>query len=176
MAKHQRRRKFRRYIRGVIDIDYLLGSALAAKTLKGQALGDVVADTTWLSSIVATHTMQNYTTGQTRGPITVGVAHSDYSDAEIEEWYERTLSWDEGNLVRQEQAKRKIKLIGTFRNPTGPAETAELNDGKPIRTKCNWRLNENDTLRFWAYNNGTGALSTTDPSVGVHGHANLWPQ
>ncbi len=106
----------------------------------------------------------------------VGVAHSDYTAAEIEEWIETTGSWDEGDLVQQEIAKRKIRRCGIFDGPSDANNTAVLNEGAARRTKCGWILNLGDGLNQWAYNMGTGDLATTSPVVRVQGHANLWPQ
>ncbi len=49
-----------------------------------------------------------------------------------------------------------------------------LNDGKPIKTKLNWILQEGQTLAFVGYNMGSVQVQTTTPDVRILGHANLW--
>ena len=137
-------------------------------------MDETVEERTRCSSLDATWSMSNFTPAQGDGPILVGVAHSDYTAAEIEEVIENTGSWTEGSKVEQEIAKRLVRVIGTLRSLTGATENDVLNDGKPIKTKLNWILNSGDTLKIWAYNIGGSALATTDPEVNVFGHANLW--
>ncbi len=152
-------------------------STLATKTLVKQDFADDVSESTWCSSIVASWSLGELTPATNDGPILVGIAHDDYVAAEIEDFVEATTSWDVGNLVQQEVAKRKIRIIGTFRVPAGgPTEVVVLNDGKPIRTKCNWMLETGQGLAMWAYNMGDSALATTNPQVHAAGHANLWPR
>ncbi len=164
-----------KYIRGAVDEFTALGT-LAAKDAIVTAFDETVNERTLISSLVATWSLSNFTAGALVGPIMVGVAHSDYSAAEIEEWIENAGSWDEGDLVNQEIAGRKIRKIGIFEVPDGVAESRELNDGRPIKTKLNWILLQGQTLGVWAYNLGQNPLATTDPIVATEGHANLWPR
>ncbi len=176
MARDKRRnRKFRRYLKGSVDETLNLGT-LAPTTLVGAAFDETVNERTFVSSIRATHSLSEFTPAADRGPILVGVAHSDYSDAEIEAVIENTGSWNEGNLVQQEVAKRKVRRIGIFEIPDNATDAVVLNDGKPITTKLGWILVQGQGLRQWAYNMGTAALVTTDPAYRMQGHANLWPQ
>lgn len=178
MAKHQgkgRQRTFKRYIRGAIEHGLNL-STLGAKVLIGSNNSDVVTERAYVSSVVARWALQNMTASSGDGPIMCGVAHSDYTDAEIEEWVENDASWEEADQIGQEVAKRKIRQVGIFpRMDTSPLTPGVLNDGKPVRTKCGWILTTGQTLKFWAYNAGTNALETTDPLMTVLGHANIWP-
>ncbi len=172
MAKHGKR-KYRKYLRGNIDLDFLLGT-LAAETLAGANVPDVVTEKAWCSSVKAAFSMQNLTPAGNVGPITIGVAHSDYTAAEVEQWFENLGSWEQGSQQEQELAKRKCRVIGTF--PTVPVgETSVLNDGRKFTVKTGWQLVTGQTLKFWAYNEGSSALATTDPTVHISGHANLWP-
>ncbi len=164
-----------KYIRGTIDED-LSGGTLAGKTVVGAGFDEAVEERTLISSIVATYTMADFTPTASVGPVLIGIAHGDYSDAEIEEWIESTGSWDEGDLVAQEVGNRKIRRIGQFTEPATAAQGTVLNDGKPIKTKLNWILNQGITLKFWIYNTGTAAFVTTDPRFRMQGHANLWPR
>ncbi len=176
MAKKGRgKRKFQRYLKGAIS-HRLVTTTLASRVVVGSAVGDTVNERTFVSSIVALWNLDNVTLGSGIGPMMVGVAHSDYSDAEIEAWIENTGSWDEGDLVQQEIAKRKIRRVGVFESADGPTESISLNDGKNVRTKCGWVLLQGQTLKVWAYNTGTNPYATTAPNVRVEGYANLWPR
>ncbi len=175
MANKPKRRKFRKYLKGQIDNAFNLGT-LAANTLIGDDVDDVLTEKAYLSSVKATWTLSAGTAGPTVGPVLVGVAHSDYSDAEIEAWIENVSGWEEFNEVQQEIAKRKIRRVGILKVPETASLQAELNDGKPITTKCGWMLGTGQTVRIWAYNMGVGAFATTDPVVHTQGHANLWPR
>ncbi len=176
LAKHTPKRKYRRYLKGIIDTELSLGT-LAAKDVTLAAVGDTVKERTWLSSVKGSWSLTDFSNNAGDGSITVGIAHSDYSSAEIEAWIENTGSWDEGDLVNQEVAKRKIRMVGTFEtDDLGTVSGSVLNDGKNITTKCGWILNAGQTIAIWAYNNGDSALDTTVPSVFLKGHANLWPR
>ena len=176
MAK-KRGRKFGRYLKGKVHEQIDLG-ALAALDLISQLFTQTVNERTRVSSIVASWALSDWTALVDDGPIMVGIAHGDYSDAEIEAFIENAQSWNEGDLVGQEVAKRKIRTIGIFRTEdataSAPAAVATLNEGRPIKTKLNWVLNQQQTLRFWAYNLGTSVL-TAGAHVNCEGHANLWP-
>ncbi len=176
-AKPKRRaRKFRKYLRGVIQHELNIAT-LAAKTLIGSLIAGVVTEKTLVSSVVASWSLKDVTPGPGDGPLLVGLAHSDYTDAEIEAWIENNDSWNEGNKVQQEIARRKIKQVGTIMTPEGGATFSfVLNDGKPIKTKLNWILTTGQTLRVWAYNTGDSNFASTDPDMVVFGHANMWPR
>ncbi len=132
----------------------------------------------WCSSILARWSISEWTPATGVGPVLVGIAHSDYSDAEIEAWIEQTTGWTEGDLVAAEVRRRKVRKVGIFGSPAGAgiaAEAAVLKDGEAIRTKLGWQLTTSQTLRVWGYNLGTQAFATTSPQIQVQGHANLWP-
>lgn len=177
MAKHnpKRRRRMGRYIRGNVNEDITF-AGLTGVTLVAAAFDESVQERTFISSIIARYTMSNWTDIGNVGPILIGVAHNDYTAAEIEAFIEATGSWDEGNLTQQEIGKRKIRRIGIFKSPQSVDDNAVLNDGKPIKTKLNWILNQGTTLDLWVYNLGTGTVATSTPVCHVEGHVNLWPR
>ncbi len=168
-----RRRPRRKYIAGAIDEDVSL-TTIAAKDVIKSNFDQAVAERTLLSSIVSSYSLASFTKASGVGPIMVGIAHSDYTDAEIEEWIESTNSWDEGDLVAQEVAARKIRKIGVFGAEVSEDDTVVLNDGKPIKTKLNWVLSTGKTLSLWGYNMGISAVATTVPVIRAQGKANLW--
>ncbi len=162
-----------KYIRGAVDEELSL-TTLGPKTVAQTPFDQTVVDRMLVSSIVATYSMKEFTQGADDGPILVGIAHSDYTASEIEEWIENLGSWAESDLVGQEVNSRKCRLVGQFDTPSSATETVVLNDGKPIKSKLNWILNQGQTLDLWGYNLGTSALATTVPIVRANGHVNLW--
>ncbi len=164
-----------KYIRGNVDDEVVL-TTLGAKSANKADMGSSVNERTLVSSIVAMYTMSAFTKSTGDGPIMVGIAHSDYTVAEIEQWIESTGSWNEGDQVSQEIGKRKIRQVGIFENPVDEAASVRLNDGKAVKTKLNWILLQGQTLAVWGYNLGSSPLATTAPIVAIQGHANLWPR
>ncbi len=174
MAKRRgSRRNFSRYLKGAIALNFALGT-LAGRAVLGTTTLDKVVDTMRVSSVRATYAINNFTNAAGVGPIIVGMSHSDYTDGEIEEWLETTESWDIGDKIAREKRARLIRQVGIFDEASAASGSGRLNDGKPITTKLGWVLSEGDTVKFWAYNSGNGAIATTDPTVIVTGHANLW--
>ncbi len=165
-----------KYIRGRVNENLSLGT-LAPVTLVSVIFDESPIERTLVSSIVVTYSMENKTVGGGDGPILLGIAHSDYTDAEIEEVIENAGSWNEGDLVQSKEiARRLVRTVGVFEE-TGPNLSSQvLNGGSPITTKLNWILATGKTLRLWAYNLGNSALDTTVPVVHAEGHANLWPK
>ncbi len=90
------RRKMGKYIRGNIAENMALGTLAANTLISGTT--DTVNERTLISSVVASYSLSGFTAGDNIGPVLVGLAHGDYSDAEIEEWVENQTSWDEGDL------------------------------------------------------------------------------
>ncbi len=166
-----------KYIRGNVDEEVVL-STLVARTLISEIFDETVNERTRVSSVEATYSLKDIVAAVDDGLITVGLAHSDYTDAEIEAVIENTGSWNEGDKVQQEVAKRLVRVVGTFPITQAATEGAQvyvLNDGKPIKTKLNWIMLQGQSLRLFAYNGGSSAL-TGSASVFSYGHANLFPQ
>ncbi len=164
------------YLKGNVDEELSLGT-LAAVTLVGQDFDEVLAERSILTSLVATWAMQEFTPIAGVGPITVGIAHSDYTDVEIEQFIENTGSWNPASKVQSKEiGSRLIRKVGTFfpRGTGASNQPDPLNDGRPIKTKLNWTLITGSTLKVWAYNEGSGAIATTVPIVSLQGHVNMF--
>ncbi len=176
MGKKNPKRRFRKYLKGSLNEQLSLGT-LAGKTLSSAVSAGVLLEKAWLSSVKATWAVSEWTPSAEDGPILCGVAHSDYTSAEIEAWIENEAgSWSESDMVQQEIARRRIRRVGVFQTlVSGSSHAWTMNDGRPIHTKCGWQLRTGQGVRMWVYNMGTGAFETTDPNVFVEGHANLWP-
>ncbi len=169
-------KKYKKYIRGTVNEVMDLGT-LAAVTAISQDFDESVEEKAWISSIVAAWALHRFTEATDDGPILVGLAHSDYTTAEIEAWIENSTSWKEGDKVGQELGRRKIVKVGIFQTEGSGAETdiMTLQDGKMIRTKLGWMLTTGQTVKQWAYNMGASPLATSDPRSFLEGYANLWP-
>jgi len=176
MAKRGRgKRAMGPYIRGNIEEDFSIGT-LAGNTGAVQGNTDAVNGRTWLSSIKAIWSLSGVTLADNTGPLEVGIAHGDYTLAEIVEWITLSTGWDAGNLVSREIANRKIRRVGVFDTigAGGVGSNFVLNEGRPIHTKLGWMLEQDQTVDYWVFNHGSVAFGTTDPNVHILGHANLW--
>ncbi len=178
MAKHGKGRRkggMSKYVKGNIDETLDLGT-LAARTLVAQVFDETFKAEARLTSLVASYSLSGYTLGNERGPVMVGIAHDDYSAAEIEEYIENTGSWNIGNMVSQEIAKRKVRIIGVFPLQSGGnvGDAVVLNEGLPVKTKLNWFMTAGASLDLWAYNLGSSAFASTTPDIHMQGHANIF--
>lgn len=159
----------KRLLKGAVDKELTL-AALAANDVIAGLFTDTVTEQAFALSTELTWSKRDGTVGE--GPIIVGLAHSDYTAAEIEEYLENTGSWEIGDMVQQEIARRKIRIVGTF-----PQEAVDevLNDGKPIKTTLKFVLSSGQTVQVFAFNKSGGAL-TTGTIINCEGHCWLRPQ
>ncbi len=177
MAKHRKGRRvnWNKFRSGTIEMDLAM-TTLAAKTL---TLGttELVKDTARVSSIECVYGMSGLTPADGVGPFLFGVAHSDYTAAEIEAFIESAGSWDIGDKIAQEIRTRRVRIIGQLGGSatgTGLEADASFNDGRPQKTKLNWTLAEDDGLDLWIYNMGDQPVSTTISQFVVFGSASIW--
>ncbi len=126
---------------------------LASLDVLGETLAATVDKPTRAMSVDCLFALNGMTALE--GPVDVGLAHSDYTDAEIEECLEAIGSWSSDDKVANERANRFVRRVGQL-----DAEHDELNDGKPVRVRLNWALASGSTLRYWARNVGSAALTT----------------
>ncbi len=172
-----KRRNFSRYLNGGIESSVAM-STLASET-GVKVASQTVTETTRVSSIRATYTLRDFTPAVNVGPFVFGVAHSDYTLAEIEEWIEATGGWDQSNLIQTKEIRsRLIRQIGVFEQAGVDAASLSqtFNDGKPMKTKLNWLLATGQGVAFWIYNTGAQPVATTVPDFQIYGNANLWGQ
>ncbi len=107
--------------------------ALTADDVSASQFGPTLEEDYRVTSIDVTWSMIGVA-GE--GPIEFGVAHADYSAAEIEECLEVSVSRP-GNLIERETARRLVRVIGVFDQDETPEK---FNDGRPMKTRLNWRL------------------------------------
>ncbi len=101
----------------------------------------------------------------------IGLNHSDYTAAEVEEALEAATSMDFGDKIAQERANRLVRSLGFASGRAIADQSIALNDGKPIKTRLNWLLTTGDTLNVWV-RNGSDTVYTTGAALAVVGH--LW--
>ncbi len=166
MAKKPQRR--RRRLRVAATQVALALSTLADDTVLSEA-ENAVDNEQFLISVKATYTIRDVTAGE--GPITIGWAHGDYSDTEIQESLATSGSWDEGNKTANEQANRAVRKVGTFHNLSAEGV---LNNGNPITTKLMFKLQTGISLKFWAWNR-SGAILTTGAVCNADGDVFMRP-
>ncbi len=99
------------------------------------------------------------------GPLQVGLAHSDYTASEIKEALEAGASFDPGDKVEQEQARRLVRRSGQF---AGQVPQEIINDGRPKRTKLGFMVSQGFNLNLWVKNK-SGATLTTGAVVEISG-------
>ncbi len=144
--------------------------ALVAEDVVSNAMTDAGTDPYRVTSIKASFAWADK--ALVDDAMEFGYAHSDYTDPEVEEALEATASIDRGNKVAQEQANRLVRRIGTI---GGASVTAAggvgFNDGRPVKTKLNWKMSTGDTINLWI-RNGSANDWTTGSSLTVIGE--MW--
>lgn len=117
----------------------------------------------WASSFHGTWAIRNVTVGE--GPIQFGLAHSDYTVAEILEKLTSDESNVRGDLVEVEQARRFVRQGGVF-----SAATADeiYNEGRVSKLSLRFKIGNNFNLAMWVRNQ-SGATLTTGAQVVLNG-------
>ncbi len=98
-----------------------------------------------------------------------GVAHSDYTAAEVEECLEAQAAIDLGDKVAQEQSNRLVRSIGRMSGLGATGGGRVFADGRPVKTKLNWYMATGDQLNAWV-RNGSGIVYTTGAALSAQGH------
>ena len=128
---------------------------LGANVVVGGDLTQVSNEAYRVLSLKALWSRRAGTSGE--GPIVYGVAHGDYTDAEIEECLENDSVLTRGDKIAAEQSNRLVRRIGQFEG--SGAEEVEA-DGRPVTVRLNWLMATGDALRLWAWNKSGGSLTT----------------
>ncbi len=100
-----------------------------------------------------------------------GLAHSDYTDTEIEQCIEVSASVDVSNKTEQEQANRLVRIIGNLVGAPGTGAGLNFNDGRPMKTRLNWGMGIGQNLVLWI-RNFSGTVYTTGATLDIVG--NMW--
>lgn len=140
-----------------------LGALNDDTVIAGSIFGNNLSEDLFVISADLAWAIQGLTAGE--GPIDVGISHSDYSVAEVEENLSANV-YDPSDLIAVEHSKRKVRKVGTFR---GNDTEESLNDGKPMRRKIRFRVDNGKTLNMFAVNR-SGAQLTSGAEVNVDGY------
>ncbi len=166
--KKGRRRSFNlRRVRLAIGVPAL---ALAASDVASGAIHSGVVDPLRVISVNASYSWSNIITAVDDG-LEFGLAHSDYSAAEIEECLEASASIDIGDKLAQEKANRLVRRIGSIAATTIANSGAAFNDGRQVKTRLNWLLSTGDFIQLWI-RNGSTVIWTTGSEVSLIG--DMW--
>ncbi len=166
----RRGRKRRRYnLRRVSNSTLVALTALAAGDVETLAWSGVTTGTLRVVSIICTWSATFAAVAD--GSMQFGVAHSDYTAAEVEECLEANGSMDPGDKIANEQSKRLVRRIGTFQSSEVIQGEVTFNDGRPMKTRLNWLLSPGDRINVWV-RNGSGNIWTVAGSIQSTG--DLW--
>ncbi len=163
MAKHRsRRRRNSNFFAYPLNTTHPLGTLAAgvitsaAMTAFGTTRVRVIsADLTWA---IAGSTAQE-------GPLRVGLTSSNLSNTEIGEALDAAPT-SKADIIAIERSKRPVRSVGQYEIQS---TTEVLNDGKPIRTKLQFGLDEGIELNLWVRNVSGIANLTTGAAVIVSG-------
>ncbi len=139
-------------------LDVVSGSVLATSDSKYRLL-----------SMRFTPVWQNIV-GSADGGMMFGIAHGDYTAAEIEECIEATTSISPGDKIANEKANRMVRILGTIVNDGGgvPGQDSSFNQGRMTKVKLNWPIQIGKTVTQWVYNN-SGTVWATGSFLSIQG-------
>ncbi len=154
MAKHGRRRS-RRFAAVRVNETLLVGSLASLDLISSTMI--TMGNEAYLISADLTWSWNGITSGA-EGPLYVGLAHGDYSATEIEEWIEAVTSADPNDKIAQERSRRLCRAAGVI--AATAALAGVMDDGRVVRTKMKFKVQDAGTLQAWAYNLGAGGITT----------------
>ncbi len=153
MAKKRRSRR-----RGFVAIPF--STALLLSTLADNAVLDVsllsndnLDEDIYIMSIDGYWALDSGTVGE--GPLIVGYAHGDLTEAEVAEALDVSPR-SPGDIVANERARRPVRRAGQF---AGAAALEVLNDGKAIRTKVRFAVENGKAINLFVSNRSGGTLT-----------------
>ena len=138
-------------------------STLAANTVVDAALFDtVLGEDLFCISTDLECQLQGFTAAE--GPLEFGMAHSDYSEGEVEEALSVSF-FNPDNKIEQERARRAVRRIGAF---PGLTTNEVFRDGTKYRQTLKFSVGNGFTVNLFVANRGPGTL-TTGASVKFQG-------
>jgi len=149
-------RRKRRVTKDDVVLPVQISVALLTTANGAAVTGDILdnVDDLKVYSSLLTWAIRSHTAGE--GPIDVGIADADYTDAEIVEALDASPT-GRSDKIALERASRKVYLIGTF-NGEGTDET--LNDGKPIYKRLVMSVSSTSAISLFAVNRSGNAFTT----------------
>ncbi len=158
-----RRRKYSKgFVAIRVDKQITLSTLADATFLAADLFGGNLVEDLYVSSTDLLWTIRGHTAGE--GPIEVGVAHGDYSVAELAQWG-TSNQFDPDDLIDKEHNRRLVRSSGMF---PGLSTEEALNNGTKLKTIVKFIIGDGKPFNIWALN-ASGAVLTTGCVVEVHG-------
>ena len=148
-----------------LEVDVAVGTLAANDVTSGNFAQTITGNRVYAVYAKGSWSIREFTKGD--GPLAVGFAHSDYSSAEIEECIENTSSWDLGDKVGEERARRHVRRVGKF--ALNQDEDEVLGLGQAMYRKLGFWLEEDKTIGIWVRNED-GTASTAGAIVRFSGY------
>ncbi len=168
MAKNRRRRRRQFNLRQVRIQNKVAAGALAPLDVAVGDLTNAAADPYRLMSIKASYSWVDIGATIDDG-FDFGLAHGDYTAAEIEECLEAQSAIDRGDKIALEQSNRLVRQIGSIPSVVAAVTGSSVfADGRQLKTKLNWYMGTGDKLKGWI-RNASGVVWTTGSSLNVAG-------
>ncbi len=169
MARHGKRRSYRRKfnLRKVRIATSITVGALAAKDVTATSLTGTSSSTYRLVSVDFFYGLSDLGAVADDGQ-EFGLAHSDYTAAEIEECLEAGTSIDAGDKIANEKANRLVRSVGVMVGAPGTGAGLNFNNGNNTKTRLNWLMTIGDSLQLWI-RNSSATVYTTGATIDVIG-------
>ncbi len=163
MAAHKKGSKYPKgFVAIPINASITLSTLANNTVLTGGILGTLTEDLFVMSADLQWN-IRSLTVGET--PVTVGLAHGDYSVGEILEALDVSMLGP-GTKIEQERARRLIRRVGVFGESSADQALA---DGKSIKTKCKFVIQNGKDLNAYVVNRSGEANLTTGAIVQIFG-------
>ncbi len=155
VAKHTKSRGSSRLQWYPCDQTIAPGTLADGAVLTEGLTGGTYTSDFYCHAVKVTYSLRDLTAGE--GTLRCGVAHSDYTAAEVKENLDVDVLGKNIDMISQEQQRRIVRDVGEF---TGLSADEVLNDGKPIYTLIKRRIGEGAALNHWIQNKSGAALTT----------------
>lgn len=148
MPRQQARRR-RRRDRNFVAIPFSASLTLGALTDDNVVSGSPITfgEDIFVISCDVNVTTRDGTAGE--GPIEVGVAHGDLTNAEIEEALQAELT-DPDDIIARERARRPVRRAGQILGTSSVDAANLLNGGQVKRVPCRFSIGDGHTFKLWA--------------------------
>ncbi len=171
MARNYRRRGRRKFnLRRVRVASATPAGALASNDVTSAAITGVSTDLLRIVSVDFSYGLSDLGATSDDGQ-EFGLAHSDYTPAEIEACLEETGQMNPGDLLAREVGNRLVRTIGQMVGAPGTGAGLNFNNGMRVKTRLNWLLSTGDALSLWI-RNSSGTVWTTGASIDTIG--DMW--
>ncbi len=171
MANYRRRRNRRAFnLRRVRVAGSIPCGALATLDVTSAVITGATTDLLRIVSVDFSYALSDFGATSDDGQ-EFGLAHSDYSPAEIEACLEETSQMNPGDLIAQEVGNRLVRTIGQMVGAPGTGAGLNFNNGLRKKTKLNWQLSTGQGLSVWV-RNASGTVWTTGATIDIIG--DMW--